>query len=112
MIDVVFLLLVFFMLVSSFVDLRAIGLATPEVTGDGAGMEGSVLVRILSDGQLDLNGSVVAEPALQTRVRALLAGDPDRAVLLQPAPSVPLQSLVEVIDLLGAAGARDLAVMR
>ena len=53
LIDVVFILLVFFMLASSFTDWRAITLDTPPAATRSGSSEGALLVRVGQDG-LDL----------------------------------------------------------
>lgn len=110
LIDVVFILLMFFMLASSFLEWHAIELNTPAETSGGTSMEGAMLVRIGPDGAIDLNGERLALAALGGRVRGALQTNPDQRILVQPESRVVLQTLVTVLDRLKAAGAGNIAL--
>ncbi|WP_299392683.1 biopolymer transporter ExbD [Pelagibius sp.] len=111
LIDVVFILLVFFMLASSFLDWRAIDLSTPAGTSAGAAMEGALLVEVLP-ARLRLSGEVLSIETLATRVTAQLRERPDRRVLVRPAEGVALQRVVQILDRLAAVGATDVSLIR
>lgn len=111
LIDVVFILLVFFMLASSFLDWRSIALTAPAAGAQAAAMEGAVLVEVRASG-LRLSGRPVALDELDSRIRARLAAKPDQAVFVKPAAGVPLQQAVAVLDRLSAAGAKSLSLIR
>jgi biopolymer transport protein ExbD len=112
LIDVVFLLLVFYMLVSRLVSLQTINLNAPATESPGGSMEGTVLIRLLENGHLNLNGVPLTLNQLQNRVRDYLARDPQQPFLIRPAPSVPLQPLVDVLDRLNKAGASHITLMK
>ena len=111
LIDVVFILLIFFMLASSFLDWRAIDLAAPGQPGASSSMEGALLVEVRPDG-LRLAGQRLSLPALSARVAERLSADPDQEVLVQTAPGVALQRAVEVLDRLAGVGAGRLSLIR
>lgn len=110
LIDVVFILLLFFMLASSFLDLRSIALDAPASGTQTATMEGALLVEVRRDG-LRFGGSYVSLDGLARRVRAHLAQAPQRRVLVQPGTGVSLQEVVGVLDRLVAAGAEQLSLL-
>jgi len=109
LIDMVFILLVFFMLASSFLNWRAMPLNAGEPAGADNGPKGALLVQVRPDG-LRLAGHALALDAIAQRVAASLAETPGRRVLVEPAPGVPLQAAVTVLDRLAAAGARNLSL--
>lgn len=111
LIDVVFILLVFFMLASSFLDWRAIDLNTPQSAVAGGGMESALLVEVCPD-ELRLAGRPMSREALVSRVSELLETDPGRRVLVKPARGVRLQATVDVVDRLDAAGVSGLSFIR
>jgi biopolymer transport protein ExbD len=113
LIDVVFILLVFFMLASSFVDWRAIDLMAPaerDASATGA-VEGALLVEVRPDG-LRFAGEFLPLDAVAGRVMARLAAAPDTPVLVKPAAGVNLQDTVTVLDRLTGAGASNLSLVR
>lgn len=101
MIDVVFLLLVFFMLVSRFGQLDGVPLAL--AGGSAPGWSGAPrLVDVRPDG-LSLNGSPREAAELIADLRRLMPA-PDAPVVLRPQDGADVQRLVAVIDLLRDAG--------
>lgn len=112
LIDVVFILLVFFMLASNFLEWRSINLEPPaKSTGAARGMEGTLLIEIREDG-LRLSGRPVTETELAELVADHLQESPDRSILVKPAPPVTLQETVKVLDILTAAGASNTSLIR
>ena len=111
LIDVVFILLIFFMLATSFLDWRAIDLSAPVRVAAGPSAEGeALLIEILPDG-LRLASEPVSLDALAGRVGERLAATPDQRVLIQPSVGVPLQRTVAVLDRVTAAGAADVTLV-
>ena len=110
LVDVVFLLLVFFMLVSRLDVPQTIAVAPPSAAGSGA-LQGAVLVRVADDGDIDLNGLPIDIDALPDQIASFLERDPDLRVLVQVAKHAMLQDLVHVVDRLRTAGAEDLTLI-
>lgn len=110
LIDVVFILLLFFMLASSFVDLNSIVLDAPAGGSGARSVEGALLVDVRLDG-VRFAGRYVAMDELLQRVKIALADAPDRRVLVRPAEQVRLQDTVRILDALSAAGVRRLSLM-
>lgn len=101
MIDVVFLLLVFFMLAARFGADRAIPLS-PALAGDGQYEGAPRLVSVAPDRVL-LNGTVVAPDRLGDALAPLMPSY-DAVVVVRPIEGVELQAVVAVLDRLSAAG--------
>jgi biopolymer transport protein ExbD len=107
MIDVVFLLLVFFMLAARFGAEQAI----PLRIGAGAGeWEGPPrLVDVLPEGQR-LNGVPVTPEALVKDLAPLVEAPTD-PIILRPRDGASLQRLVDVMEALSAAGHTGLVLV-
>lgn len=107
MIDVMVLLLVFFMLASRYGGDEGLSL---QMAGGAAGYTGPPrLVQITADG-VALNGVVVAEPDLG-RTLAPLMTRPDDMVVMRAAAGVDVQRVVTVMDGLRAAGLRHVVLV-
>ena len=111
LIDVVFILLVFFMLASSYLDWRAIDLNSPVRAAAGASAEAALLVEIRPEG-LRLGAEPMTLAALAARLAERLARAPEQRVLIKPSSGVPLQRTVEVLDRLKASGTSNLSLIR
>lgn len=109
LIDVVFLLLLFFMLTSTFADPRAIDLSLPTSASATARPDAPIAVAIDEQGEVFLNGASIALDALQAEVATLLDPNPDETVTLGADAEVRVQRLVDVMDRVRAAGALNLA---
>lgn len=112
LIDVVFILLVFFMLASSFLDWRALDLATPSGAASGASVEGAVLVRVPAEGTVDIGGRPVEDEAIAAEIAGLLGEDAARRVIVAAGTGLALQRLVSVVDAVTAGGAANVALSR
>lgn len=101
MIDVVFLLLVFFMLASRF----GAQLTLPLALGGSAGSAWSGPPRLVdvTPSGLALNGAVIGADALAEALAALVAS-PDDAIVLRARDGASLQTVIAVMDGLRAAG--------
>jgi len=104
LIDVVFILLVFFMLASSFLDWRSIRVTSAETGGAPApGMVGAMLVEVRPEG-VRLSGQPMAPDDLAARLAARIETHPETRVLVRPAGGVEMQRVVDLLDRLSAAG--------
>ncbi|MCG5509470.1 ExbD/TolR family protein [Ectothiorhodospira lacustris] len=98
LIDVVFILLIFFMLASSFLDWSAVTLSTPSPQSSATDDQPPLAVRILPGGELRVAGEAVTGEHLVSVLREHLTQEPSRMVVVQPAGEVPLQTVVNVLD--------------
>lgn len=110
--DVVFLLLVFFMLASSFLEWRAIDLKLPAEAVTGTSADPPLVVSIADDGALRLDGAPVESAELGARLAERLAGDAGHPVVVRAGDEVPLQRTIEVLEAVSAAGGRDVSLAR
>ncbi|SPF78369.1 ExbD/TolR family protein [Pseudoprimorskyibacter insulae] len=106
MIDVVFLLLVFFMLAARFGTDMTLSLASGAGSSTYSGPPR--LVTVAADG-LRLNGVPVADELPQAL--APLMQSPGDLVVLRPEGTATVQDMVDVLDILRRAGLTNLAVV-
>lgn len=98
MTDIVFLLLIFFMLTSTLVTSSALDLVLPKSKAQSVKKQ-DVSVSIDSELRFKLNGTDVAEADLEGRLMALVGENPNAVILLQADESVPTGVTVKVMDL-------------
>nr|WP_081812335.1 biopolymer transporter ExbD [Hyphomonas chukchiensis] len=107
LIDVVFILLLFFMLTSTFADRRSMDLATPALSS-APDVADKVIVLDLGAEGLRFNGEPLTLESIDDTLHTRLAtGHP---VSLQVAAGIPLETSVSVMDALKASGARSIAL--
>lgn len=95
--DLVFLLLIFFMLTSTLVAPNAIKLLLPNSNSKTMAKQ-SVTVYINNNYQYFVGESRVSELQLQDRIDTRISGQIDASVVLRSDKSVPVQYVVNVID--------------
>jgi len=106
LIDVVFMLLVFFMLATNFSRFRLIGVETPEETKVVSTSEGSVVILLQTDGGFAFDGKPAERAGLRRLVGAVLERDENRSFLVRPEPGVSLQAAIDAYDEARSAGAK------
>lgn len=112
LVDIVFILLIFFMLASSFADLRVIGFLTPAGAKQAVGTQepSAVLVRVARDGSLDMSGQPMSKVMIAEEVARRSLSDDKINYLVQPNRGVSVQQIIHVVDLLKHSGARNVSL--
>lgn len=111
MIDVVFQLVVFFMVSSTFVMTPGIALDLPESTSSEPVVLNRLVVTVASPDEIYLNRERVALSALDERLGAIAGGTDDpMSVVIEGDRSVPYETLVSVLDVLRRNGYRGVAL--
>ena len=108
LIDVVFLLLIFFMLASTFIKPEAIDLMLEGSSTGGNAAEKMLNIEVVVDGTIRLNGLRLSMPQLETELASRIQGDQTRPVTIKAAAEVPVQTLVSIMDRVRAAGTNNL----
>jgi len=111
LIDVVFLLLLFFMLASTFQKYAEIDLVAAGTGAATPSAERPHLVRVHEDGTLDLNAQPIGLDAL-AEVLSRAKNGKDLRVLIQVRKGAETQRLVDVLERVRGIGIRNVMVSR
>jgi len=98
LIDALFLLLIFFMVSSTFRDLPGIPLDLPEAKTGEATRSAGVEIRIDREGVVRLEGRIVGAGDLAERLGAALDAADSRDLMLRADRGVPYGEVVRVMD--------------
>jgi biopolymer transport protein ExbD len=110
LIDVMFLLLIFFMVSSTFKNQPAIDLALPRsTTAQETALTPSV-VYLTRDGRLFLDDTEIAEDDLGERLRQLQAASQEDRIVLRADEHAEHGAVVELIDLIKQSGFRRVSL--
>lgn len=110
MLDVVFLLLIFFLLTSIF-SKPSIPLNLPQAETGTTRDQTTASISLRTDGSLLLDGESLHPTELFERLSSRMAISHDRSVAVASDRGVPFGRVVEVMDQARKAGARDIAVV-
>jgi biopolymer transport protein ExbD len=109
LIDVVFLLLIFYAVTTQFVTDERLKLKLPEAKtaeSEGVGREESPPeVKVAADGTVWINDVIVPEEELEDQMRILVERAPDKAVILKGDREADYGVVVKVLDTARAVGA-------
>lgn len=108
LIDVVFLLLVFFMLTTTFLRPEALDLSLPEAATATASEEQTIVVAIEESGRIVVNGRDAMLDDVSSTVRNLLDAGASKTITLKADENIAVKQMVEVMDALRTAGGTDI----
>ena len=112
LVDVVFLLLIFFLVTSQFTE-PAATLDLPTTGESGREPEREALrVEVMANGEILVNGSEVEEKALESVFAEAVEGDSSRRVEFYGDAGIDYGRFVSVLDGARAAGVTNFAVVR
>lgn len=110
LIDMVFILLIFFMVTTTFVKDAQVELERPSAASAKPASTKAIRVTLDRRGEVYVDGRPVRAWMLQSTVREQLRAAADRPVLVITDSGVQAQKLIDVIDQCRLAGAKDVAV--
>lgn len=111
LIDIVFILLIFFMVSATFVKDMDLDLNRPKATSSTPSSSKAIRVFIDKQGNTFVDGQAVRIWVLQSKLRELLHMRTSSNVLIVTDDNVPSGKLIEVIDQSRLAGAEDVGVV-
>lgn len=109
LIDMVFILLIFFIVTTVFVEDKAMDIDRPSQASEGKVSRTSLLIVITATGQIRAGGENISLNSLRTWVTNRLSSKETPVVILADRKS-PVESLAEVMDECKLAGAKKISL--
>jgi biopolymer transport protein ExbD len=103
--DIVLLLLIYFMLSSSFIVQPGIKVKLPRAASGEVEEGDKINLSISKTEQIFLNGEMVRLSDLGTRLRPLISRQPDKTIIIRADKELTLDTTIRVIDVAKLAGA-------
>ena len=110
LIDMVFILLIFFMVTTTFVKDMKLDLNRPSAASATLSNEKVIRVYIDNNSEVYIDNQPIKVWAMQSKLRDLLRSSTSKAVLVVTDTDIPVESLIDVIDECKQSGAIDVAV--
>lgn len=98
MTDIVFLLLVFFLLTSPSITPEALDLILPKASGKSSNVQ-NASVSISKDGLFFVNAKEVEETDLENQIQQVMEGNEDPTIMLRADGEIALNKAVKVMDI-------------
>ncbi|PYE33877.1 outer membrane transport energization protein ExbD [Idiomarina fontislapidosi] len=110
MLDVVFIMLIFFIVTASFVKESGIDVNRPDAATAVQKNRANILVAISDSNEVWINKREVDLRAVQANIERLYAENPQGSVVIQADEESNTKTLIEVMDAARAAGVFDVSV--
>jgi biopolymer transport protein ExbD len=110
MLDVVFIMLIFFIVTASFVKEAGIEVNRPEAATAERKERGNILVAISENGQIWINKRQVDPRAVRANIERMHAENPQGAVVIQADEDSRNALLVQVMDAARLAGVHEVSI--
>ncbi|MCL2206507.1 MAG: biopolymer transporter ExbD [Fibromonadales bacterium] len=110
MLDMVFILLIFFIVTSSFVRETGIDVNKPKASSAQELARESILIGISREGTIHINEGQVDLRALRMILQRMVAEKPDRAAVIVADREAPSGKIVDVLDECNAAKVKKVSI--
>ena len=110
MLDVVFIMLIFFIVTASFVKEAGIDVNRPEAATAVKKDRANILIAISDKGEIWINKRRIDVRAVQANIERLRAENPQGSVVIQADKKATTETLIKVMDASRAAGAYDVSI--
>ncbi len=110
LIDIVFMLLIYFLLTTNFMVDEGIKIKLPQAKASAPTTQQEITIYVDAHGQAFLVNKKVSEEALFRDLKKMIGGKKDKLVVVKADRSVVLNKAVKVMDIAKAAGAARLCL--
>jgi len=110
LIDVVFILLIFFIVTTVFVDETGVDVKKPRAATAESLEKNSILIAVTANGQVYQGGRNIGVSGVRSVVSALLEGNEEMPVIIQGDALANHGTIVKVIDAANLAGAKTVSL--
>lgn len=110
MLDIVFIMLIFFIVTASFVNETGLSIQRPQSSTAEKKDSTSIPVAISADGQVHINKQAVDVQTIESIISQLKAENPKSTVMIQADKDASTGQLVRVMDKIRLGGIREIAI--
>ncbi len=110
LVDIVLVLLIIFMVTTSYIVNPSIKVDLPKAATGSEQVKSTLALTLDAKGALFLNGEASQEAAVERHIRAELPGNPELQAVIAADKSVSHGQVVHLIDLIRKAGVRKFAI--
>ncbi len=110
MLDVVFIMLIFFIVTSSFIKESGIEVNRPQADSASSQEKGNILIAVTADGQVWLDKQIVDVRSVRAHVERMRQEQPEGVVVVQADQDARTGLVVKVMDQARLAGVEDVVL--
>ena len=110
LIDIVFLLLIFFMLTSNFIETEGIKIKLPEASSKTVVQNENITIYVTKDSKVFFNGKFLSLKELPVVLKRAIENSDTKIVILKADKQSKTEIVVKVLDLAKSFGAKKLVI--
>ena len=111
LLDIVFILLIFFVVTATFLKEQAMDMTPPPASGHSAITSPAILVSISPEGLVRVNGALSDIEMVRAKIERELAQLPDQSVIVQAASVAKNGLVIRAVDQARSAGVQSIGFM-
>ena len=109
-IDICLVLLIIFMVTSSYIVRSAIEVELPQAASGTSVVPTTLAIEVRSNGEVLLNGALIALSQVESTTRSLVEAEPELQAIIAGDRSVDYGRVIDVVDAIKLAGIRSFAL--
>jgi biopolymer transport protein ExbD len=110
LIDIVFLLLIFFMLTSNFIETEGIKIKLPEASSKTVVQNENITIYVTKDSKVFFNGKFLSLKELPVVLKRAIENSDTKIVILKADKQSKMEIVVKVLDFAKSFGAKKLVI--
>lgn len=110
MLDVVFIMLIFFIVTASFIKEDGIDVSRPDAPFNSIPIDSNILITIDKKSEIWMGRRLIDPRAIRANIERMHAENPDGSVVIQPDRRSFNKTLVQVMDASRQAGVYDISI--
>lgn len=110
MLDVVFIMLIFFIVTATFIKEPGVEVVRPDAVTADPKPRANILIAVTSNNEIWIDKNEVDPRAVKTQIERLFAENPNSTVVIQADNKANIKTLTEVTQAAREAGVLDIAV--
>ncbi len=110
LIDVMFLLTIFFMLTSTIIKTSSINVNLPKSVTSDSQPKTQIVITITKDNKLFLNDYQISLEDISPTIKKITVKDPKVPVIIRGDKDIPYQTVIEVMDRIRIGGATEISL--
>jgi len=112
MLDIVFIMLIFFIVTTSFVKERGLEVSRPSNSPpkEIKKNKGPIVIKIDSNGNISMKGRMLEDKAVEANLERVKAEKPDSPLIIAAHPDADTNALVIILDAADAVGVASVSV--
>lgn len=111
LINVVFMLLIFFMVAGTIENIDIFDVTVPKSENSTDKIPSKTVIYIAADGKIAVNDDMVAESDLKTIISTLFINNPEQEVTIKADFEVPAKKLVTIMNLIEKSGGKRISLV-